>query len=31
MKLQPLEDELGNAIKELQKTESSLGYVNPVS
>jgi hypothetical protein len=30
-KLQPLEDELGNAIKELQKTESSLGYVNPVS
>ncbi len=29
-KLQPLEDELGSAIKELQKTESSLGYVNPV-
>jgi len=31
MRLQPLEDELGNAIKELQKTESSLGYVSPVS
>lgn len=29
MKLQPLEDELGNAIQELQKTESSLGYANP--
>jgi len=29
-KLQPLEDELGRAIKELQKAESSLGYVNPV-
>jgi hypothetical protein len=28
--LQLLEDELGSAIKELQKTESTLGYVNPV-
>jgi hypothetical protein len=31
MKLQPLEDGLGNAMQDLQRIESSLGYVSPVS